>query len=224
MNSSRDVRFSSFESEIARIAWSIVMGSSPNFCIRLFAKYSHLQIKCRAASCTSSLQKLQKGVVVKFILFWKWLRLLWPVISLVRGSSISVPNLNKCCPCKFRSRMAETISFVFSLILLFDHLFRNFWEMYSLILCLKKEFGDGGILFSRSGLYLVFLMFASLSADSLPWWPSCPGTHSIETKWFDDVVLRVLWTWQIVLLIVWDLDSALISACESVYIMPLCSL
>ena len=151
MNSSKDVRFSSFESEIARIAWSIVMGSSPNFCIRLFAKYSQSQIKCRAVSCTSSSQKLQNGAVVKFILFWKWLRLLWPVISLARGLtlSISVPNLNKCCPCKLRSRMVETISFVFSLILLLDHLIWSFWVMYSLILCLKKEFGDGGILFSN---------------------------------------------------------------------------
>ena len=76
MKSSSTDKSMFFVSEMKRMSWSIVMGSSPNFSMRVLAKYSQSHMRCMADSCTSSSQKLQWGAVVKSILFWKWLRLL----------------------------------------------------------------------------------------------------------------------------------------------------
>ena len=52
------------DTDIKLISWSIVIGSSPNFDMRIDAKNSQSQIKCNAVSCISSSQKLQQGAVV----------------------------------------------------------------------------------------------------------------------------------------------------------------
>ena len=46
------------DTDIKLISWSIVIGSSPNFDIRVNSKRLQSQINCKAVSCTSSSQKL----------------------------------------------------------------------------------------------------------------------------------------------------------------------
>ena len=122
-----------------RNTWSIVVGSSPNVCILLTENFEQIQMRWVAVSCTSSSQKRQKGGVEKSSLFWKWLRLLWPVINRVRGLRTSISSLKRCWPCKWLSANKVIKLFVLWLILEDVHLRSCLVVMWSRILFLKDS-------------------------------------------------------------------------------------
>lgn len=176
------------------ITSSIEICGLPNVLYLVCVNLAQLHMRCSAVSWQFSSQKLHVGVTEESSLFWKWLRLLCPVISLVSGLSISKLCLKRCCPLRLLSSMGERSCFVLLLILLSSQRLLSFCEMCSRIFRLKNECGCGSRCFSseRVWLWSGVLILASLSAISLPSCPVCPGIHSRLRRLVEDRELSAL--------------------------------